>query len=440
MNTLDTITQNMSNSNMSPEMQAYFKQNPDALNGTDGTNNGNSNTNTTKTPAGGTGNPQDDRNGDTTQNNNGGTDTTGNDKNGTNTETSTDPYAGIDSKAKDIVDKGTSQISDLQTSLGNLRSMVDTGTASLIQGLTQMYSARIDAVKDAYTRKGAATETNNFRNGEARYTPGQASGELTNIEVQGQIAIANLQGQMMTAIARATQARDNNDIKLFNQEYDKVHAARKDIQTEVANLYKEASQQAASIAKEKQLQLQQSKADLTASMSLSKRAAPGLVTALSSLKTPEEKANLISAFAEKHNLDPDVLIGDIQTASNAQDKTDLGLENIRSQIKNRGLKKTGGTKTTSTKPIISGGLTTTHDEIGTVKDLLIKGGTWEGKKYNGKGSDGYYDPTLYKAMADWWDTKGGLSQDFVKQFPPDKFVNPKSNKDMPTYLQNHSKK
>jgi hypothetical protein len=49
------------------------------------------------------------------------------------------------------------------------------------------------------------------------------------------------------------------------------------------------------------------------------------------------------------------------------------------------------------------------------------------------------DPGLYQSLANYWTSKGLQVKNFVKEFPPAKYINPTDNKTLPSYLQNTTK-
>lgn len=89
---------------------------------------------------------------------------------------------------------------------------------------------------------------------------------------------------------------------------------------------------------------------------------------------------------------------------------------------------TGSGTSGSTKPITSGKLTTSAEEIAQGAAQLRSGGTFGGTKYNGVGKDNYVDPDLYQYMYDQWTSpqNGGLPQDFIKHYPPKNYLNPQA--------------
>lgn len=82
-----------------------------------------------------------------------------------------------------------------------------------------------------------------------------------------------------------------------------------------------------------------------------------------------------------------------------------------------------GTGTGGLKTVISGTLTATADDITRGVQLLN----------TSKGADNYVDPAIYSQMYTDWTNSGGRGQDFITQYPPKLYVNPK-NTTLPAYL------
>lgn len=85
-------------------------------------------------------------------------------------------------------------------------------------------------------------------------------------------------------------------------------------------------------------------------------------------------------------------------------------------------------KTTTTKPLISGKLSLTAEQLAQGESTLQKS----------KGKDGYVDPTVYQAAYDQWVNAGGLAKDFLSKFAPNSYVNPE-NDWLPQYLRSTTK-
>lgn len=91
----------------------------------------------------------------------------------------------------------------------------------------------------------------------------------------------------------------------------------------------------------------------------------------------------------------------------------------------------GSGDTNGPSKVRSGALVTDEGEISTIQQHL-----------NGiRGNDGWTDPYQYKSAYDAWVKNGGLTQDFVKYFPPDQYVNPDAaNNWLPQFLRNPDSK
>lgn len=295
------------------------------------------NGNTTGTDTTGTGGA------DTTKNADGSTKTTG-------TTTKTDQPDDFMASIKDTMDglksAAATQIATVHTNLESLKAYTDTATQNLISGIQGMYQSRIASVQDSYNRLGASKAEDGFRTGLTRYASGQEAGVLTDNEVQGQMAVAKLQAEMMETIGKAQSAQSDSDLKTFNDEYDKIDAINKEMNSQVTALYKQAVDKQNADLKAAQDNITNGMKATTQGLDVSKRAAPSLAASLSGLTTDEQKADLINNFAKANNIDPSVVWSDMQGAMTTQQKADLDIENIKSQIAARANSGASGTKIT----------------------------------------------------------------------------------------------
>ncbi|MBP9771461.1 MAG: hypothetical protein KBD16_00840 [Candidatus Pacebacteria bacterium] len=70
------------------------------------------------------------------------------------------------------------------------------------------------------------------------------------------------------------------------------------------------------------------------------------------------------------------------------------------------------------KPIVSGALSYTQDDISEGYNILKTGKAVGGQSYgNPMGADGFVDPRVYLTMLDQWRQSGGQVDDFLKQYP-----------------------
>jgi hypothetical protein len=230
---------------------------------------------------------------------------------------------------------------------------------------------------------------------------------------------------MFDAITKAQNAQDSNDTKTLNLEMTKVASIQKDLNTSIANLYKSALTYQKDLAKQTADAQKQKQTDIKTGMDASKRIAPALASEMTGM-APDKQKKFLEKYAKDNNLDPAVLTGDVQAYMDTQ--------------ANKNKPKTPTTPAgTKTKPLISGKLSYTNDDLGQIEEAFSKGASVSGTQYKARGADGYVDPGLYKAMADRWTAAGGIVKDFTAKFPPAKYVNPESNSTLPTYLQNPAK-
>lgn len=377
------------------------------------------------TGGGSTGATGDQNNNNGNQNNGSGDSTDPTSKNGT----TGDPFADIKSRISDIQATGLSQITEIKSTLEGIKNTADAGTLALINSLQAIYASREASVTDSYNRLGAKLQGEGFRNGLARYAPDQEAGVMTNNEVQGQMKIAQLQGEMMSQIAKAQQAQTDNDTKLFNDEYDKIDAIQKDMNTAVQGLYKEAVDKQNADTKAKQLSQKTDQTTLDNGMKTSQRIAPAIADALNQFTNQKDKDDFINKIATQYGIDPNVLRGDISTAA-------LKTKNTNSEIANRGKKSGSG----AAKTYKSGTFSYTDADLSSYANAFKNGGTSPtGQQYNGRGSDNYVDPGMYLYNFNDWVSHGGLPKDFISKYPPKDYINPDDNATLPAYLRSSIK-
>lgn len=245
-----------------------------------------------------------------------------------------DPY-GLTSKVKGIQSESAKRIKEITGTLDRLAREQDSATTSLIEGIKSTYRARVEGMAEANSRRLAIKDQIGIREGRARYAPGVQAGILSDEEVQGHERIAELEGQMFTLIAQAEQARTTNKLTMFNTRMDKLEKVEDRMKTEIQNLYTNALAQEKNLREARKAEIDMQKTELDMVLDKSERAAPGIITAMSELKTTEEKTKFLEEYSRRSGIPTDVLLGDIETANRKAQKADLEIENIRNQISNR---------------------------------------------------------------------------------------------------------
>lgn len=85
-------------------------------------------------------------------------------------------------------------------------------------------------------------------------------------------------------------------------------------------------------------------------------------------------------------------------------------------------------KASGSKPYVSGTFETDEAALGGIRAALNET----------RGEDDWVDSSVYKETHDLWRDSGGKTEDFLKQFPPEYFVNP-NDKSLPVSLRNTTK-
>lgn len=240
-----------------------------------------------------------------------------------------------DTGIETAVAKNKSRVDYANTTLDSIRSMANASTNALIDSIKKTYQAKIALMEDSNKRIYAAKEQSGIRSGRAKYTSDTNADILGQEEQQGIARISELEGNMLTLIAQAEQARTDKDLDIFNQRMKDLNDADSTLQTEVQNLRKNAfdSLQEMRLKDKADSDIQKQQQDMM--LDKSKRAAPALLSSLAQFSTPADQAAFIIAYADKAGIDPTVLLGDIQAASQADAKSKLDIENIKNQIANR---------------------------------------------------------------------------------------------------------
>lgn len=258
---------------------------------------------------------------------------------GSNSYTVLSKEAGITYDANSAIAKATTanqqEVAQANSTLDSISSMADAATAALITSIKQTYAARIQAM-DVSNQRILSTKTESgYRSGAAQYTSQLQAGVLTDEEQQGVSRIAELQGEMLSAIAQAQQAQTTQELAIFNDRMDALSKLDTELSTTVQNLQSNATAQLAALqtanknAFDEQQTLQQN------NINTAQAAAPGLASQLSAYKTPADQAEFITKTATQLGIDPNVLFGEVQSALTTQQKDSLDLENVKSEITNR---------------------------------------------------------------------------------------------------------
>lgn len=309
---------------------------------------------------------------------------------------------------------GNDQISSLTNTLKNSLAYTDSIGAANIQNIISMYGQRMDSTKSSFDRLASSKTEIGYRTGLARYSPDQAQGVVTEVEQVEQGRLSDLIGKMNDAVTKAQGALQSGDLKTFNATSTAIAKIKEGISKSVSTLYKEAQTYESTKAKNAAASTKSAQAEISAGMKEASSVAPYLSSERANYKSDKDFGTFLEEYAKKSGIDPDVLKGAVQSY------TDKGNRKATSA-------KDGGGQ--------SGNFKYTGQDVSDITSILSNGGSIGGTKYSGRNTNGYTDPGLYKALAGAWEKQGGKLSDFTKQFPPEDYVNPDDNGQLPTYLQ-----
>lgn len=258
---------------------------------------------------------------------------------GTESYKELDPKEGI----KYDYDRGVSESRDRQAqrvqyvtdTLDSLAERSNSSTKALIDSTKKTYEARIKLMEESNKRVLGAKKQLGIRSGRSKYVSDVQADIISDEENKGTARIASLEGQMLSLIAQAENARDDKDLEIFNKRMDELDKTDKQMQLEVQNLHKVAQDKLKQMQDEDKADLDQRKGELQMQLDTSKRAAPSLAKTMAQFKSDEQKASFIEAYAEKTGIPPEILLGDIEESVQDDQKAALDLQNIRNSIDTR---------------------------------------------------------------------------------------------------------
>lgn len=249
------------------------------------------------------------------------------------------PQAGITYDSNKAVAAATAkaqtQIDYATSTLDSIKAQSDAATSALIDSITQTYGARIALMNDSNSRVLAAKDQEGIRSGRARYASGLQEGILSDEEQQGVARVAQLQGAMLSAIAAAQQAQNQEDLTLFNSRMTSLNTISDNLQTQVQSLQTNAYNQLKAMQDQQTADINNAKTQQQMALDKAKAVAPAITEQLAALTDDSARADFLQEYSKQSGLSMDVLLGAVETAQQDSDKNKLDLENIQSQIEDR---------------------------------------------------------------------------------------------------------
>ena len=238
----------------------------------------------------------------------------------------------LDKKIASAEGREQSRIAYATTTLDSIAARSDTATKALVDSIKTTYASRIALMQDANKRTLAAKEQKGIRSGRAKYITDLHQGVLSDEENRGLARVGQLEGEMLSLISQAEQARTKQDLEMFNSRMTSLNNAYDDLRSEVQNLQSNAFNQLRIIQDAENAAATREKDEFQRMLDTSERVAPALASALEGLTTADEKAQVVKEYAKKSGIDPEILMGDIEAHATDEQKAKLDIENIKSQI------------------------------------------------------------------------------------------------------------
>lgn len=249
------------------------------------------------------------------------------------------PEAGVQYDAKQAVTaaqaKAQTQVDYATSTLDGIKQTSDAATSALIDSIKQTYAARISLMNDSNSRVLAAKDQEGLRSGRARYASGLQEGILSDEEQLGVARVAQLQGEMVSAIAQAQQAQTAEALTLFNARMDDLSKIDTNLQNAVQGIQTAAYNQLKSMQDANTAAINNAKTQQQMALDKAKVVAPALADQLAGLADDTARAAFLQEYSTQSGLSLDVLMGAVDSAQQDNSKAKLDLENIQSQIEDR---------------------------------------------------------------------------------------------------------
>lgn len=278
------------------------------------------------------------------------------------------------------------------TGLSTLQANSDAATKSLVATTQAAYQNNVNKTNSQFENYKRGLQQLGIETGSAESTPDILSGHIQKAGNDQMEKISELSAEEAKTLMDAKNAQDTNDFKTLE---DKMTYLEK-IKTDKANAIKDMYDNISSASKTADIE------------------AHDIYDTLDTLD-PADKHAFIQAVAQKYNLPLASLV-----TSLADEKSKREVDAVDLQNKKR-LVNGGDTNSTSKVQIAQG--------QNTLNTGMAPNGTKIG---NPKGSDGFYDPSVYiKAFGEW----PGSAKAFIAAYPIIGGINPESYDLLPASLQ-----
>jgi len=231
--------------------------------------------------------------------------------------------------------KHEADITAANDQLESAKALLNTSTQALIDNIKTIYNNRLAQMKASNEALLGTVTQSGLRSGRARYLPTTQAKILSDEESKANLRMGQLEGEMLSLISKAENARSKGDLKLLNDNMNALDKIDTQLQDTVQGIQRLAVQKQAEQRLRDKLEFDQQQTDIQTGIDKSKSYAKVMIGTLDTLKTPEEKTAYIQQVADKIDVDPNILLADIKDASVKDKKASADISNIESLMSNR---------------------------------------------------------------------------------------------------------
>lgn len=234
-----------------------------------------------------------------------------------------------------VTQQAEQEIQYAKDTLDGIKRSSTAATQALIDSIERTYDQRIAEMQMVNTRLLGGKRQAGIRSGRARYTSDTQKDILAEEERAGISRIAQLEGEKLSLIAEAEQARTDKDIMLFNSRMQELSRINKDMQSEVKNLQTTAYNKLKEIREQEKAVRDAEKAQQEQIMEQWDNAKYGAAQAFGAFDNAEQQLEFIEALSEQTGIDSMQILSGIYESLDDQKKRSLDMQNIESQILDR---------------------------------------------------------------------------------------------------------
>ena len=247
----------------------------------------------------------------------------------------------IDDKYKKMADDYSanmqSQLDSAKTSFDSWKTSSDEIGNALIDGITKTFEASIAQMTEMNRQATARDTATGYSGGggAARYAPQMNDAVISDTVQKGIMRINDLKAQEIEAIAKAKQAKNEDDIIHFNDYMKFVKDNNQAVTDELIKLSQQANADKNEIIQQAQEQRAQQKAQFADDAATAKNYAASISEQLGTLPDETAKKKFLEAMGKKLGIDPFLLESSALEYGATTAKDALSAENIKSQIADR---------------------------------------------------------------------------------------------------------